>query len=234
MDEMLRHWPRVLSFIVAFASSQAQPAPSAPPASQNLVAHQSISLVTKTPLGDAAVQIAPGTALTNVEVQGERVKVSQGPFSTTVKLAEVQPAAANTPAPDPTATRPPPASPEPSPANTAEEAEAPAASSGPPEVEAALPSWALPAVCGALGTYAAFATLALFRARRRTISATRTKVAASMPVVSLPSKTAAKPAVVADEGRAIACPHCGTNIPMEKVAKGRNHCPSCKGNFVGE
>ena len=45
---------------------------------------------------------------------------------------------------------------------------------------------------------------------------------------------AAKPAVVADGGRAIVCPLCDENIPLEKTSKGRNTCPSCRGTFVGE
>ena len=245
MAEMFRRLPRVLSFAIAVASSHAQPAqpaqpaqagPSASPTPQNLVAHKTISLVTKTPLGDAAVQIAPGTALTNFEVQGDRVKISQGPFSAIVDLAAVQPPAIDPPAPEPTAAPSPSHSPEQPPANAPEEPKAsgPAASPVPAEAGVALPSWLLPAVCGALAAYAAFATLALRGARRKTVSPTPANVAASTPVVVLPSKTSAKPAVVADEGRAIACPHCGKNIPLEKVVKGRNRCPSCDANFVGE
>jgi len=232
---MMRQLTRVLSCVAVIAQShaqQTQPAPTASPTPQSLVANESISLVTKTPLGDAALLIAPGTALTNFEVQGDQVKVSQGPFSAIVELAEVQPSAASAASPDPSTTpvvSPPPS---PSPTNTPEEPIAPAPEASPASTEAGvtLPSWVLPAVCGVLAAYAAFATLALLGSRRKSAPAARAKAAASTPVVTLTSK----PAVVADEGRAIACPHCGKNIPLEKVVKGRNRCPSCDGNFVGE
>lgn len=241
---MFRQLPRVLSFAAAVATSIAQPTPSPTPTPLSLVANEAITLVTKTPLGDASVQIASGTALTNFEVQGDKVKVWQGPFGATVDLADVQPTAAQSSvAPEPAATPSPistttPAAPEPSPASTPEEAKPSATASAPSPEEiasaTALPSWVLPAVCGALAAYGAFATLALLRSRRKSVSVPPVKVAATAPVVTLPTKAAAKPAVVADEGRSIACPICGKSIPLEKVVKGRNHCPSCEGKFVGE
>lgn len=237
---MFRQLPRVLSFAVAVATSIAQPAPSPSPTPLSLVANEAITLVTKTPLGDASVQIAPGTALTNFEVQGDKVKIWQGPFGGTVDLAQVQPTApqnavtpepAGTPSPTSTTT---PAAPEPSPASTPSKSSATTPS--PEEITSAtaLPSWVLPAICGALAAYGVFATLALLRSRRKSVSVPPVKVAATAPVVTLPTKAAAKPAVVADEGRSIACPICGKSIPLEKVVKGRNHCPSCEGKFVGE
>jgi hypothetical protein len=231
MAEMFRHSSVALCSALAAATSLAQPAPQEAQAPQTLVADKPVSLVTKTPLGDAAVQIAPGTTLTNFEMQGERVKIWQGPFTATVDLAEVQASASGSPAaPEPSAAPSPAASPEPSAAATPEEPQA----SAPAEVATALPSWVLPAVCGALAAYAFFATLALLRSRRKTSAAPPAKVATNTPVVTLPTKAAPKPAVVSDEGRAIACPLCGKSIPLEKVIKGRNRCPSCQGNFVVE
>jgi len=239
---MFRQLPRVLSFAVAVATSIAQPAPSPSPTPLSLVANEAITLVTKTPLGDASVQIAPGTALTNFEVQGDKVKIWQGPFGATVELAELQPTDAQSAVTtEPAATSPPnssptPTAPEPSPANTPEESKSSATTPSPEEITSAtaLPSWILPAICGALAAYGVSATLALLRSRRKSAPVPPAKVAATAPVVSLPSKATAKPAVVADEGRSIACPICGKSIPLEKVVKGRNHCPSCEGKFVGE
>jgi len=241
---MFRQLPRVLSFAVAVAASVAQPAPSPSPTPLSLVANETITLVTKTPLGDASVQIAAGTALTNIEVQGDKVKIWQGPFGATVNLAEVQPTAAQSAVtPEPAATpsptsSPTPETPEPSPTNTPEKPKPSAtASTLPPGVitsATALPSWVLPAVCGALAAYGVLATLALLRSRRNSAAVPPAQVAAIAPVVTLPTKPVAKPAVVADEGRSIACPLCGKSIALEKVVKGRNHCPSCEGKFVGE
>jgi len=191
----------------------------------NFVTVETIALTTKTPLGDATIDIPAGTTLTNFEVQGDRVKVWQGPFVASVPMASLQkPAPQSTPTPTPT----PQATP------------VPGASTAPPssaleETNAALrgvPSWLLPATVGALATYALLATAALVRARRRH-SAPQT-APGQPPVVILPPKTLPSPAVVADGGRAIACPICGKNIPLHKVAKGPNHCPDCGGKFVGE
>ncbi len=93
----------------------------------------------------------------------------------------------------------------------------------------------MPAAFGALAAYALFATIALLRRRRAATPATAaSRNPKDAPVVALPSQTKAKPAVVAAGGRAIACPLCGKNIPLEKVSQGRNSCPSCQGTFVGE
>lgn len=234
---MFRHFLRILLFAVAAATSIAQPVPSPSATPLSLTAKERIALVTKTPLGDAAVQIAPGTALTNFEVQGDRVKIWQGPFTAIVALAELQTSANESAAtPEPSATPPPAASPEPSPTATPQEPKisTPEAASATAGFATALPSWMLPAVCGALAAYAVFATLALLQSRRKNSTAPAAKVAANAPVVTLPTKAAPKPAVVADEGRAIACPICGKSISLETVIKGRNRCPSCQGNFVGE
>lgn len=234
---MFRHSSVAICSALAAATALAQPAPKEAQAPQTLVADKPVSLVTKTPLGDAAVQIAPGTTLTNFEMQGARVRIWQGPFTATVDLAEVQASASESPAaPEPSAKPSAPASPDPSAAATPDEpqASAPEAASAPAEVATALPAWVLPAVCGALAAYAVFATLALLRSRRKTSAAPPAKVATNTPVVTLPTKAAPKPAVVSDEGRAIACPLCGKSIPLEKVIKGRNRCPSCQGNFVVE
>jgi hypothetical protein len=217
----------------------AQPASSGsqPP---TLVANKPISLATKTPLGDATVQISPGTQLTNFEIQGEQVKIWQGPFTTTVGLAEVQPPSAEVSvAPEPTMTpttisSPTPTAADPSPTPALEKPETSVSPGTTTLVETAggMPSWVLPAICGALAAYAIFTTLAWLGLRRT--KETKTGRASAAPVVAISPQVTAKPAVVSEEGRAIACPLCGKNIAIESVNKGRNHCPSCGGKFVGE
>lgn len=206
----------------------------------NLVANEGIALQTITPLGEAKIEITPGTVLTNFEIQGERVRIWQGPFSATVDLAGLQTPA---PAPQPTATATPspasstnPEQPAPSPEPTATPMpESSPAQALPPvptsETESApWPSWVPQAAVAALALYALFSTVALLRARRPAARATPAKP----PVVILPKTSAAKPATVSDGGRAIACPLCGKDIPREKISHGRNDCPSCSGRFVCE
>lgn len=218
--------------VTATASIAQQNAPT------NWVASEDIVLGTKTPLGEANIAIPAGTALTNCEVQGGKARVWQGPFSATVDAGAVQPDAPSaTPTPDstPSADATPDAAVTPSPAPTAE-APVPEASATPSRLEdlaSALPGWAVPAAGGALVAYALFATVALLRPRRpeRTHSP---ETKAAEPIIVIPPKPEAKPAVIADGGRAIACPLCGKHIPLEKLGKGRNRCPSCAGTFVGE
>lgn len=198
------------------------------PAPANFVTAEAIVLTTKTPLGDATINLPAGTTLTNFELQGDRVKIWQGPFVASIPVSDLP-----KPTPQPT----------PTPTPAKEETPMPEAASPPPRTVSGptnasalgMPPWLLPAVVGALATYALLATAALIRARRRT-SPPRTVCgpAGQPPVVTLPSKTTPSPAVVSDGGRAIACPLCGKNIPLEKVSKGRNHCPACGGKFVGE
>ena len=205
----------------------------------NFIASKDLPLSTKTPLGEATVVIPAGKAITNYEIQGEQVKIRQGAFTAVVALTDLQ--TSPTPAPSPEASPTPtpeatPAStptPEPEPSATEAPDASPASSAAEPN---GLPDWLVPAAFGALAAYALFATIALLRPRggRRSIAAGRERNTKDAPVVALPSQSKAKPAVMAAGGRAIACPLCGKNIPLEKVSKGRNSCPSCHGAFVGE
>jgi len=227
---------RVL-FAAFAATALAQNAPT------NFTAKRDIILSTKTPLGDASVTVPAGTVFTNCEVQGDKAKIWQGPFGATIDLTAVQPMTPDVAArPEPSPA--PGANPEPSPAPSPSLAPAPEPQPSPSPTTPAslasvasftLPDWALPAGGGALVAYAIFATLALIRARRHTDAppAPAGKTA-EMPVIILPAKATAKPALVSDGGRAIACPLCAKNIPMEKILKGRNLCPSCRGAFVCE
>jgi hypothetical protein len=215
------------------AHALAQTAPT------NFTANKDLLLSTKTPLGEATMTMPAGTAITNYEMQGAQVKIRQGAFSAIVALADVQTAPAPAPVPE---TSPSPA-PEATPASTPAPAPEPAATAAPepsPTNSAAepsgLPDWLMPAAFGALAAYALFATIALLRPRggRKSTATVRDRNTKDAPVVALPSQSKAKPAVMAAGGRAIACPLCGKNIPLEKVSQGRNSCPSCQGAFVGE
>jgi hypothetical protein len=208
-------------------------------ASTNFTASKDLLLSTKTPLGEAAVTIPAGTAITNYEMQGEQVKIRQGAFTAVVALADVQtaptaaPSSEASPSLTPQATPASTPTPEPEPSATAAPAPSPASSAATPN---GLPDWVMPAAFGALAAYALFATIALLRPRggRKSTANVRDRNTKDAPVVTLPSQSKAKPAVMAAGGRAIACPLCGKNIPLEKVSKGRNSCPSCQGAFVGE
>jgi len=206
----------------------------------NLVAVDAITLSTKTPLGDASIVLPAGATLEHFEVQGEKIKVWQGPFAAVVPLG----AAASQPAPQEnsqpssptTATTPlpmQPARPVPPPA-------APAAVGATNTASAARvllqslsvenwPTWAMPAAVGALALYALFSTIAWMRSRR-TKSAPTTRTA-HLPVIIMP-KQSAKPAELKDNGRSIACPLCGAGIPVAKLSDGSNDCPSCRESFV--
>ena len=223
-----------LCLLVALAAhALAQSAPT------NFTASKDLLLSTKTPLGEATVTIPAGEAITNYEMQGEQVKIRQGAFTAVVALADVQtsstpaPSPETSPTPTPEATPASTPTPEPEPAATAAPDPSPASSAAAPN---ALPDWLMPAAFGALVAYALFATIALLRPRagRKSTATVRDRNTKDAPVVVLPSQSKAKPAVMAAGGRAIACPLCGKNIPLEKVSKGRNSCPSCHEAFVGE
>lgn len=220
----------------------------AQPLTTNLVASKTVVLGTKTPLGEATIALPAGTVLTNCEVLGDKAVIRQGPFAATVALEELQqpstpppaataplPIAADSPAPD--------TSPSP-PASSTPEA-TPRESAGSPDeqvpadaITSRLPDWVVPAAGGALVAYALFTTATLLRTRRRrprriAPATTPAPETDKTPIVAIPSKAAPKPAVVAEGGKAIACPLCGKSIPLEKISAGRNSCPSCQGQFVG-
>lgn len=200
----------------------------------NLVAPADLALRTITPLGEAGVVIPKGTALTNFEIQGGQVTIRQGPFSAVVDLAVLQPAPpaeVPTPTAEPVAATPeptaePPATPVPTPVDVADM----------PGIDlSALPPWALPAACGALGLYALFSTIAWWRARRAAaVAPTETGSTSPTPVIVIPKNAPAKPAVMSDGGRAIACPLCGAAIALAKLSAGRQTCPTCRQVFVCE
>jgi len=227
-------------------TATAQAAPENQPTAQ-----QEIVLGTLTPLGEASITIPAGTVLTNQEKQGDKLRVWQGPFSATVGMVAVQTpqAPVETQAQDsaPAANQEEAASAQATLLSETVAGETPAAPPAAPptplvEAESALaglPDWAVPAAGGALLAYALFTTVALLRSRNRAetksspVSQEATKEPAA-PVVTIAPKKNARPAVVSDGGRSIACPLCSKNIPLEKITKGRNVCPSCGGTFVGE
>jgi hypothetical protein len=79
-----------------------------PGQSNNLVAVDPIILRTKTPLGDASIILPAGAPLKTFEVQGENIKVWQGPFTAVVPRAGAvaPPAEIATPETPQPATRP--------------------------------------------------------------------------------------------------------------------------------
>lgn len=234
------------TFAVAITCSTGRAQQQAP---VPLTVKEAFALTTVTPLGEAAVNIPAGTILTNYVVEGEMVRISQGPFAAKVELGKMQQAdqTAATGAQQAEESAPQPAStPETAAKAEATESNAGPASTAPPARVAGdkgplagLPPWAVPATLGALLAYALFATVALLR-RPRAVPAEATASAkpdakAKTPVVAIaPKAKTATPAVVSEGGRAIACPLCAKSIPMEKISKGRNVCPSCGEAFVGE
>lgn len=237
---LVRHASALLAAVALVALTGPSSAQDAP---KKMTAKNPIVLGTVTPLGEAAITIPAGAVVPNYELQGEMVRIWQGPFTATIRLDELQEQTEATPTPTP------------GPEATAQVAAAQEADT-PPEVEetaqaaqavpnpiaasssfAALPPWALPAACGALLAYAIFTTLALLRSRAAQGGGHKRSGAAESaagPVVAIASGKGARPAVVSEGGRAIACPLCAKNIPLEKISKGRNVCPSCGGAFVGE
>lgn len=208
----------VIIFMLASASAPAQQATA------NLVANEPILLHATTPLGEAEIAIAAGTALTNFEIQDGQVRVWQGPFTATVALADVQPPAPEpTPTPTPVPEPPPDTAPMPEAAPPLPREPSPASVFDP----GSWPPWVFPAAVGALAIYALLATLALIRLRHP-------PAPAALPSIIMPKPGTAKPAVVSDDGRAIHCPLCNAGIPVGQLAAGRNTCPSCKGDFVCE
>lgn len=211
----------VIISMLACASAPAGQTPT------NLVANQPILLCTTTPLGEAEIKIAAGTTLTNFEIQGDQVRVWQGPFTATVALAAVQP-----PEPEPTAS---PTPPTPMPEPTPDTVPTPEAATPQPQEPSLAgvfdsglwPPWVFPAAVGALAIYALLATLALIRLRHPSASA-------PLPSTIMPQPASVKPSVVSDSGHSIHCPHCGADIPIERLSAGRNTCPSCKGGFICE
>ena len=246
----VRPSPRTLSLAIAAlllaavcATSKAQTAQENKP-----TANEPIVLSTVTPLGEASITLPAGAVITNQEQQGDKIRVWQGPFSATVGMEAIQ------------AEQPPV---ENLPGNPAAEnvQEQPAPTSAPPETSAApeatpdaspqasvvatgpamsgMPDWVIPAAGGALLAYALFTTVALLRSRTRAKESSAPVPEAAKeknagPVVTIAPKKNAQPAVVSDGGRSIACPLCAKSIPLEKIKKGRNVCPSCNGTFVGE
>jgi hypothetical protein len=210
----------------------------------NLVAVDAITLSTKTPLGDASIVLPAGAPLQHFEVQGEKIKVWQGPFAALVPLG----AAASQPAPTENlqpsnpiaATTPSPLQPAPPMPPAAAAMPATIGATDPTAAAKALlqglsienlPTWVMPAAVGALAAYALFSTIAWMGLRRR--KSTPAAAAAHLPVIIMPKKSS-QPAEVKDGGRSIACPLCGTGIPVGKLTGGRNACPSCRGDFVCE
>jgi len=237
-----RHLPAsaVLVFLAAMATPNFCPAQTT-----NLMAVDAITLSTKTPLGDASITLPAGAPLERFEIQGENIKVWQGPFTAVLPLTATTTQVARQPAPEKMLPSAPVAAATTAPTSAATPAPTPTAATpataGAPDSAAAAkallqslslekwPVWSMPAALGALALYALFSTIAWLRSRRKN-SAPRNRTA-PLPVIIMP-KQSARPAEFKDDGRAITCPLCGDGIPVEKLRDGRNVCPSCRESFV--
>ena len=240
--------PFMAALALAVHAVAQQGVPSPPPP---LVAQRDLLLAAKTPLGDALIKIAAGTAIADYELAGDQIVVRQGPFSAVFERFDVTPPAPSpSPQTSPEAKEAPASSPSPSsepskdapsPTPPPTMARAEPASNAPTGGSALLlPDWLLPAAVGALAAYALFATVVLLRPRRtevalhRPVQVSRPSNVVPVPVVALPAKSKPKSSAAANVGQGIACPLCRKNIPADKTEKGRNRCPSCGGAFICE
>lgn len=185
---------------------------------------EDVVLSTKTPLGEASITLPADAEVKDFVEEGDEVVVRQGPFAATIPrtLLNFGAVVAATPeapappvesAPAAVATTPEPV-PSPSPTETASAA----------PWDNVLAEWQtfLPlAAAVVLGAYALFATLMLWRLRRRVAE----KPSAPRPAL---------PAVVTGDGNSIACPLCSKDIAVERLKSGRNRCPVCQGFFEVE
>ncbi len=200
----------------------------------NMVANSPVVLATKTPLGTAQITLPAGTVLEKHEILPDgNIKVWQGPF-----MAVVPPSAASFPTPPPTPTPSPTPAPEPSPEAAPalqEPMPAPEASPSPVPGEPAPFAWqpvldslgngtfdwkahAPAAGVVLLGLYALIVTFAWLRQRRRISRMAKPELSA----------------VASEAGEAVACPHCGKEVPLGEPRRGRHVCPTCRGPFICE
>jgi hypothetical protein len=216
----------------------ALPAGSAQTAPGPIVAGVPVSLATRTPLGEARIEIPAGTAIESYEVSGDWVRMRKGPFSGWVAFQDTSLAPRTTPKPSPEpSASPSPANPPPTPENI------PARPAGAVVCATAVPPSSPPAdypLTGALAFLAAAAVLAWLSLRRRCASLsselekfrTQKPPAPEAPAISAPEKPGKT--LLPDPGFPVPCPLCGVPLPADSFKFGRNSCPSCAGSFVCE
>ena len=218
---------------VALPTGSAQTTPA------SIVADVPVTLITRTPLGEARIEIPAGTAIESYDVAGDWVSVRKGPFSGWVALKETSltPRPTPEPSPEPTAS-PSPATPPPTPQSLparASDAVVPPGAA-PPSCPSG-PGYPLTSVLAFIAVAAALAWLSL-RRRCASLSSELEKLraektaASGAPVISPPEKS--RKTSLSDPDTPVSCPQCGIPLPADSLKFGRNSCPSCEGSFVCE
>jgi len=200
-----------------------------------------VSLSTRTPLGEARIEIPAGTPMETFEAEGDWVRVRKGPFSGWVALKDTSLNPPATPAPQAT----PQATPQIDPKPTSTPAQAgPSPEKGPATAIADVPiaAPAAPPSSGGvlfrivffLALASAIAWLLLLRRKCTALASELEKLRAekSTGPVSAPDPVKKPPA--ADPVQTIPCPLCGEILTIDSLTRGRNACPACAGTFIGE
>ena len=200
-----------------------------------------VSLSTRTPLGEARIEIPAGTPMETFEAEGDWVRVRKGPFSGWVALKDtslnppsalapqVTPQAAPQATPEPTST---PAQAEPSP----EKVRAAASADVPIAAPAASPSseGVLFRMFFFLALAFTMAWLLLLRRKCAALASELEKLRAEKSAVPISAPDPAKKPPTADPVQTIPCPLCGEILTIDSLTRGRNACPACAGTFIGE
>ena len=205
----------------------------------SIVAGVPVTLITRTPLGEARIEIPAGTAIESYDVSGDWVRVRKGPFSGWVSFKETSLAPQPTPEPSPELT----ASPSPTTPHSTPQSipDRPAdavvtTGAGPPSCPSG-PGYPLTGVLAVIATAASLAWLSL-RRRCASLSSELEKLrpaktpAPEAPAISTPEKSGTTP--LPDPGSPVPCPLCGVPMPADSLKFGRNSCPSCEGSFLCE
>ena len=208
----------------------------------SIVAGVPATLTTRTPLGEARIEIPAGTVIESYDVDGDWVRVRKGPFSGWVAFKETSLAPQPNPEPTPEPTTPPPpvpatppSTPKNIPARPADVVVCPTAALPPPR-----PSAPCHLFTGALAFLAAATTLAWLSLRRRcaSLASELEKVRAEKPlrpeapVISTPQKPGKTS--LPEPGSPVPCPLCGASLPADSLKFGKNSCPSCASSFLCE
>ena len=184
-----------------------------------------VILTTRTPLGEAQVDIPAGTPIETFEADGDWVRVRQGPFSGWVARKDTSLNPAPTPPPAPSST-PPRIAPAPSPENVC--AAAAGLTVSKPGSPFVLPPPAA-LLHGALAFLAATSTFAWMSLRRKCASLAseveKLRAEKTAPAAAVPGP-ATEPAPL------FPCPLCKGDLQGDSLKVGSNTCPSCAGTFI--
>ena len=218
-----------LAAALSAESAQTTPGP--------IVVSVPVTLSTRTPLGEARIEIPAGAAIESYDVSGDWVRLRKGPFSGWVALRDTSlaPRPTSQPSPEPSASplpANPPRSPDSIPTRQADAVVCPTSVSSSSPTAPGYP------LTGALAFLAAAAVLAWLSLRRRcaSLSSELEKLQAQKPpdapAISAPEKP--QKTSLPDPGSPVPCPLCGVPLPADSFKLGRNSCPTCAGSFVCE